>query len=74
MSSLSGVLGLPFRTFYCSSKFAVNGFFNALHMEVGDKVSITLCNPTTVTGTNFRTNGLTQSEPAAPSKSTLTVE
>ena len=75
ISSLSGILGLPLRTFYCSTKFAVNGFFNALHMEVGDTVSITQCNPTTVTGTKFRANGLNGvSEAAPPSKNNLTVE
>jgi len=30
ISSISGVLGLPFRTAYCASKHAVNGFFKSL--------------------------------------------
>lgn len=52
------MIGIPFRTYYCSSKYAVNGFFNALHMEVGKDIAITQFNPTTVTGTSFRANGL----------------
>ena len=33
LSSLSGEIGLPFWTVYCASKFAVNGFFEALRIE-----------------------------------------
>ena len=35
-SSYSGEFGLPFRSAYCASKFAVNGFFESLRMEIGD--------------------------------------
>lgn len=30
ISSLSGIIGLPFRSVYCASKFAVNGFIESL--------------------------------------------
>lgn len=30
ISSLSGKFGLPSRTAYCASKFALNGFFESL--------------------------------------------
>lgn len=33
ISSLSGKFGLPSRTAYCASKFALNGFFEALRTE-----------------------------------------
>ncbi|MES1907654.1 MAG: hypothetical protein MHM6MM_000732 [Cercozoa sp. M6MM] len=34
LSSISGEIGLPFRTAYCASKFAVTGFFEALRAEL----------------------------------------
>ncbi|KAL0484710.1 HSD2 [Acrasis kona] len=35
MSSMSGLIGVPYRTAYCSSKYAVNGFFEVLRNELG---------------------------------------
>ena len=35
-SSFSGEFGLPFRSSYCASKFAVSGFFESLRMELDD--------------------------------------
>ena len=34
ISSFSGCIGLPNRTAYCASKFAVNGFFESLRTEL----------------------------------------
>jgi len=49
LSSISGEVGLPFRTAYCSSKFAVTGFFEALRIEQDDpQVSITILCPPSV--------------------------
>jgi len=48
MSSLSGKFGLPLRTSYCASKFAVQGFFEALSTEISPYVHITIICPTTV--------------------------
>jgi short-subunit dehydrogenase len=47
MSSMSGLIGIPFRTAYCSSKFAVHGFFEVLRNELGkdSKLKITLICP-----------------------------
>ena len=45
-----------YRTAYCASKFAVNGFFEALRMEVGDKVDITIICPISIENTNFKNN------------------
>jgi short-subunit dehydrogenase len=48
ISSLSGKLGIPLRSAYCSSKFAVNGFFEVLRNELmmdNPNVKITLCVP-----------------------------
>eukprot|EP01080_Neovahlkampfia_damariscottae_P000161 gene161-4407_t len=45
ISSMSGKLGIPLRTAYCSSKFAVNGFFEVLRNELfieNPKVKITI--------------------------------
>ena len=58
MSSVSGIMGMPLRSPYCATKFAVNGFFNALRFEEPD-ISFTLIYPPTVRGTNFRENTLT---------------
>ena len=53
VSSMSGLIGLPYRTHYCASKFAVNGFFDALRHEE-DSISFLLVQPPSLTGTNFR--------------------
>ena len=48
ISSLSGEVGLPWRSAYCSSKFAVTGFFESLRMELEEDVAITIICPPTV--------------------------
>ena len=49
LSSLSGELGLPLRSAYCSSKFAVTGFFEALRIELdNDDIAITIVCPPSV--------------------------
>ncbi|CAD8182724.1 unnamed protein product [Paramecium pentaurelia] len=49
MSSISGEIGLPYRVPYCSSKFAVTGFFEALRTELEDfNVAITIVCPPSV--------------------------
>lgn len=67
VSSVSGEMGLPYRTAYCASKFAVTGFFEALRTElslrpnIGEEESpihITIVCPPTVS-TNLRKNSLT---------------
>jgi short-subunit dehydrogenase len=45
MSSVSGLVGVPFRTAYCASKFAVMGFFNALRQELANEVKISILCP-----------------------------
>ncbi|EGG21156.1 hypothetical protein DFA_01031 [Cavenderia fasciculata] len=60
VSSISGELGLPLRAGYCASKFAVNGFFESLRMEV-PQVDITMLNPTSVE-TPMRNHGLGTAE------------
>ena len=57
MSSMSGELGLPYRSAYCASKFAVTGFFEALRLEVGHQVDITLICPPSI-NTNLRDNSI----------------
>ncbi len=62
ITSFSGEVGLPYRTAYCASKFAVTGFLEALRAELKDlgdaDIDIVLiCPPTT--NTNLRTNSLT---------------
>jgi len=47
VGSLSGELGLPLRTAYCGSKFAVRGFFEALRNETNEVV-ITIIAPPSV--------------------------
>ncbi|KAL8271084.1 hypothetical protein Esti_005001 [Eimeria stiedai] len=48
ISSISGEIGLPLRSAYCSSKFAVTGFFEAVRMECGDQIDVTICCPPSV--------------------------
>ena len=46
VSSLAGMVGVPGRTAYCASKFAMAGFFEALRAEVKDAgVSVTIAYP-----------------------------
>lgn len=51
ISSASGIVGIPMRTAYCASKFAVTGFFEALRIELSEinyKIDITLICPPSV--------------------------
>jgi short-subunit dehydrogenase len=45
-SSIGGLMGLPFQAFYSAGKFAIEGFSEALRMEVKQfKINIVLINP-----------------------------
>lgn len=45
-SSIGGLMGLPFQAYYSASKFAIEGFSEALRMEVNRfKIRIILINP-----------------------------
>lgn len=45
-SSIGGLLGLPFQAFYSASKFAIEGFSEALRMEINQfKIKVVLINP-----------------------------
>lgn len=45
-SSIGGLMGLPFQAFYSAGKFAIEGFSEALRMEVNKfKINIVLINP-----------------------------
>ena len=45
-SSIGGLMGLPFQAFYSASKFAIEGFSEALRMEVSQyKIKVVLVNP-----------------------------
>lgn len=49
LSSLSGEVGLPYRSAYCSSKFAATGFFESLRIELENKdIAITIVCPPSV--------------------------
>jgi len=62
ITSFSGEVGLPYRTAYCASKFAVTGFLESLRAEMqalgGSKFDITIVCPPTV-DSNLRKNSLT---------------
>ena len=61
LSSYSGEFGLWYRSCYSASKFAVNGFFESLRMELGDVIDITIASPATV-DTEFRTAALIRTD------------
>jgi len=45
-SSIGGLMGLPLQSFYCAGKFAIEGFSEALRMEVKQfNIKIVLINP-----------------------------
>ena len=57
LASLAGKFGVPARTAYCMTKFAMNGFFEALRIElVRDGVAVCMIQPGVV-ATNIRRNG-----------------
>ncbi len=67
VSSLAGLVGVPGRTAYSASKFAMAGFFEALRAELrGAGVSVTTAYPGVVL-TNIRSRGLNASGQAAGS-------
>jgi NAD(P)-dependent dehydrogenase (short-subunit alcohol dehydrogenase family) len=46
ISSIGGLMGLPFQGFYSASKFALEGFSEALRMEVSPfKINVVVINP-----------------------------
>ena len=55
INSVSGVIGLPFRSGYCASKFATRGFFDSLINEE-PLVNVLCIYPQQMTGTAFRQN------------------
>jgi short-subunit dehydrogenase len=58
VSSLAGKTGVPARTTYCASKFAMSGFFEALRIELAPTgVDVTMVFPGIV-ATETRRNGL----------------
>jgi short-subunit dehydrogenase len=68
VSSLAGLVGVPGRTAYSASKFAMTGFFEALRAELaGSGVSVTTAYPGVVL-TDIRSHGLNaQGKPAGSS-------
>jgi short-subunit dehydrogenase len=58
VGSLAGLVGVPGRTAYCGSKFAMTGFFEALRIELAVAgVSVTIAYPGVV-ATQIRQHGL----------------
>jgi len=65
VSSLAGLVGVPGRTAYCGTKFAMTGFFEALRVELmSSGVSVTLAYPGVV-ATDIRYRGFNASGEAA---------
>lgn len=57
VSSVAGLVGVPGRTAYCGTKFAMNGFLEALRAELGHKgLRVMLAYPGTI-DTNLRKHG-----------------
>jgi len=84
VTSFSGEVGLPYRTAYCASKFAVTGFLESLRSELSvtapqQRFHITIVCPPTV-ATNLRANSLSAGTTAtnlpaekAPGEGAMTV-
>ena len=67
VSSLAGLIGVPGRTAYSASKFAMNGFFESLRTELTEAgVSVTLAYPGVV-ATRIRYHGYNAAGEAAGS-------
>lgn len=57
VSSVAGLVGVPGRTAYCGTKFAMNGFLEALRVELAHKgLRVMLAYPGTI-DTNLRKHG-----------------
>jgi NAD(P)-dependent dehydrogenase (short-subunit alcohol dehydrogenase family) len=54
VSSLQGEVAIPRHTGYTASKHALNGFLEALELELGDQVRILTVLPGWIAGTNLR--------------------
>ena len=67
VSSLAGLIGVPGRTAYCATKFAMTGFFEALRTELKSAgISVTTAYPGVV-ATNIRHHGFNAAGVAAGS-------
>lgn len=65
VASLAGLVGVPGRTAYCASKFAMTGFFEALRVELAPRgVSVTIAYPGVV-ATEIRYRGFNAKGEAA---------
>ena len=74
INSISGIIGLPFRSHYCASKFALRGFFNSITEEEPD-INVLSVYPQQMTGTEFRNAQLVGAqEPEKPDWKYITVE
>lgn len=68
-SSIGGLMGLPFQAFYSASKFAIEGFSEALRMEVKQfNIKVVLINPGDFHTSNSanRRNFLAPTDPEDP--------
>jgi short-subunit dehydrogenase len=68
-SSIGGLIGLPFQAFYSASKFAVEGFSEALRMELNQfKIKVVVINPGDFNTNNSanRRNYLAPTTPSDP--------
>jgi len=68
VSSLAGLAGVPGRTAYCATKFAMTGFLEALRTELlADGVSVTIAYPGVVATATRRKGFNAQGQPAGTS-------
>jgi dehydrogenase/reductase SDR family member 7B len=79
MSSINGYRGTPARTAYTASKYAMNGFFEALRTEVMKRgVHVLIVSPgftaTNIRNTALTANGSTQGESPRNESSMMTAE
>lgn len=80
ISSTQGKIALPYHSGYSASKHALQGFLDALRMELKDQVSILTVSPGWIRGTNLRKNAyvttenITQRASGTREKEALTLE
>lgn len=71
ISSVSGLIGVPYRTIYCASKHALGGFCNALRIELKDTYGekspkVQLINFPEVSGTDLNSGRMTMGAARPP--------
>lgn len=63
ISSLQGMIGVPFHSGYAASKHALHGFFDSLRIELAKSIDILIVSPSWIRDTQLKQNALISDAP-----------